>query len=62
MQTSFVSFVYNIDAAGEHRPFKAESSIWLKGNEVRWRNGAELSFKMCVLVQAWSLGLDLEVE
>lgn len=35
----FVSFVYHIDLAGKHRSVKTERSIWLQGNEVRWKRG-----------------------
>lgn len=57
-----MSFVYPIDMAGKHRSVKTESSVWFEDNEVRWRNGAGPLCKMYILVQAWSLGLDLKVE
>lgn len=57
-----MSFVYHIDTAGKHRSVKTESSVWLEGNEVRWRKGAWAVTQDLHSGPSLEFGLDLKVE
>lgn len=62
MWTSFASYKTDVDKGTEGR---MRSQVgprgwkWLGQNEVRWTEGTGMAYKMCLLIQTWSVGVDL---